>query len=142
MRDTLDRIAVGLLRPINPYSTLILGVMTALWGLWLLMPWPVFEHAVLFSKMSDFAPEWAWGCWSVTSGLLVIYGVFKGFYRILSWTLAFIGWHWFTVSSMMWWGDWQNTGGLTYSFICLLVVYCYLNIKVNYVKYGEDIPHF
>lgn len=32
---------------------------------------------------------------------------------------------------MMWWGDWQNTGGLTYSFIGAYATFIYLNLKVN-----------
>ena len=142
MRVT-DRIAQGLLRPINPYSTLILGFFTALWGLWVLLPqWSVFEHAQLFSRMAQFCPEWAWGSWAMTAGILIIVGVARGFYKSLSWALGFTVWHWATVASMLWWGDWQNTGGLTYTAIAVFTTYAYLNIKVNQVKFGEDIPHF
>jgi hypothetical protein len=138
----LDRIAQGLLRPINPYSTIILGAFTALWGVWILAGWPVFSHAALYSKMAEFAPEWAWGTWSLCAGLLVVLAVFKGFYRWLIWTLLFIGWHWATVSIFMWWGDWQNTGGLTYTTVAIYSGYCYLNVKFNYLKRRSLLPTF
>lgn len=138
-----DRIARGLLRPINPYSTLILGIFTTCWGLWMLSPWwSVFAQSSAYVKMEQFAPEWAWGCWSVIAGALVILAVFKGLYRWLSFALGFISWHWATVSLMLWLGDWQNIGGLTYMGIAVFSSYVYLNIKVNYVKFGEDIPSF
>jgi hypothetical protein len=42
----------------------------------------------------------------------------------------------------MWWADWNNTGGLTYTFVGIFSVYAYLNIKINYLKYHEEFPHF
>lgn len=138
----LDRIAQGMLRPINPYSTLILGVFTAFWGIWVLMPWSVFGRADLFSKLSEFAPEVLWGLWATGAGILVIASIIRGLYRYLAWTLAFIGWHWATVAVFMWWGDWQNTGGLTYSFAAVYASYAYLNVKINQVNNGEEMPHF
>lgn len=142
MGDRLDRFANGLLRPINPYASVILGLLTASWGIWLLMPWETFGTAKLYSKMDEFAPEWAWGTWALICGALIIFAVAKGLYKTLSFAIGFAVWHWATVSSMMWWGDWQNTGGLTYSFITLYCIYAYLNIKINYVQFGEDIPDF
>lgn len=141
--NRLEKIAEGMLRPINPYSTLILGVFTAFWGLWVITPgWSVFGSALLYSKMMEFAPEWAWGVWSLTSGLLLIICVFRGYYSNLSRALMFISWHWATVAGFMWWGDWHNTGGITYTTVAIYSIYCYFNIKMNYVKYGTDTPHF
>lgn len=143
MFTQLDRIAVGLLRPINPYAQFITGSFTLLWGFWLLLPqFDVFGTAPLFSKMAEFAPEWAWGAWATAAGILIILGVINGLYSVLARTLAFAAWHWTTVSIMMWWGDWHNTGGITYGFIALLFVYCYLNIKFNYVDTGHDQKYF
>ena len=142
MGSRLDRIAEGLLRPTNPYTTIILGIMTAAWGIWILMPWDTFGSAKLFSKMSEFAPEWAWGTWSILCGILLIIAIFKGLYSFLARTLMFSLWHWSAVSAMMWWGDWHNTGGLTYTFFAVYCAYRYFNIKINYVKFGEDIPNF
>jgi uncharacterized iron-regulated membrane protein len=106
------------------------------------MPWQVFTSAPLFSQMHAFAPEWAWGTWALICGSLIVISVFKGLYKWLYRSLGFAIWHWGTVSSLMWMGDWHNTGGVTYSFICIFCMYLYLNIKVNYNKMGEDIPNF
>jgi hypothetical protein len=135
-----DRIAQGVLRPINPYSTLILGVFTGLWGLWVLLPqWDVFTSAALFSKVSEFAPEYAWGLWALTCGVIICAGIATGARRILSFALAFAMWHWWTIAGMFWWGDWQNTGGITYTFVAITCTYAWLNFKVNFVKTGTYI---
>jgi hypothetical protein len=131
-----------MLKPINPYAQMITGVFTAIWGLWLLSPVDVFGTAPLFSKMASFAPEWAWGSWAFTCGSFIILGVLKGMYKFLLGTLEFAIWHWGTVSMMMWWGDWENTGGITYSFVAVLCVYSYLNIKFNYVRKNGADTHF
>jgi hypothetical protein len=49
MGKRLDTLAVGMLKPINPYAQMITGVFTAIWGLWLLSPVDVFGTAPLFS---------------------------------------------------------------------------------------------
>ena len=126
-----------MLIPINPNASIILGFLTAFWGFWLLLPHKTFTSAALFSKMGAFAPEWAWGTWAVTCGLAIIVSVFTNNYLWLSRAMAFAVWHWSTVSGMMWWGDWRNTGGLTYTFVSMYAVFVYLNIKINYVKFGE-----
>jgi hypothetical protein len=105
--------------------------------MWILMPWAVFGTAPLFSKMADFAPELAWGAWAFTCGLFIICGVLNGLYKLLSNALAFAIWHWGTVSIMMWWGDWHNTGGVTYSFVAIFCIYSWLNIRVNHVMRGN-----
>ena len=143
MQRQFDRIAVGLLRPINPYAQIITGTFTALWGFWLLLPqFSVFGSAPLFSKMHQFAPEWAWGTWATICGSLIIASVFKGLYKTLKHALGFAVWHWGTVSIMMWWGDWQNTGGITYTFIAILCAYSFFNIEFNFAKTGEETPNF
>lgn len=139
----LDIIAQGLLRPINPYANLIMGGLTAMWGAWLLIPYfSVFGRASLYSKMGDFAPEWAWGSWAFVCGLVMIASVFKGMYKTLSKAMGFAVWHWFTVAGMMWWGDWQNANSITYTFIGIYCAYIYLNIKINHVKCAHKKPSF
>lgn len=141
--NKLEAIARGMLRPINPYATLILGFMTTFWGLWVISPfWDVFSSAPVFQHAQRLAPEWAWGTWSMSCGLLIIAAVIKGYYKPLAWALGFVVWHWATIAGMVWWGDWHNTGGITYTFIALYSLYAYLNIKINYVKFDEEPPHF
>lgn len=136
-----DNLAQGLLRPMNPHGASLLGFMTLMWGLWIIMPfWRAFDTAAVYSKALEFAPEWAWGTWSTLCGLGLIIAVFKKSTHWLSRTSGFAIWHWTTVSGMLWWGDWQNTAGLTYMFIGFYAIFVFLNIRVNYVNQG--ISHF
>lgn len=136
-----DRMAVGLLRPINPYASILLGIFTFLWGLWLALPFETFGRAAaLYSKMADIAPEWAWGAWSMAVGIITVVTITLKKKRWLSRAHAFSTWHWGTVSLMMWWGDWQNTGPVTYTMIAVYSAFLYLNVKVNNINFDEDIP--
>lgn len=132
-----DTIARGLLQPMNPYATSLLGFLTMTWGLWIVNPfWDVFSRAAIYSKALEFAPEWAWGTWSTCCGATILLSLYKGNTKILSFSLGFAVWHWSTVSGMFWWGDWQNTAGLTYMFISHYSIFAWLNIKTNFVRMG------
>lgn len=140
MNERIAIVILGLLKPINPYTSMIMGFLTMFWGLWLLLPWRVFDTAPLFYRLSDLAPEVAWGVLALTGGAMVICSAFKGSFKWLVVSLSLVSWHWALVSVFMWWGDWQNTGGLTYSFLCIYSIYSQINIKVNYIN--EGIEHF
>lgn len=143
MGKRLDRIAAGLIRPINPFSTIIGGVFTCAWGLWLIMPFTqVFDSARLFDGMSALGAESAWGSVALLAGMSIIIAVNQGYYRLLQSTLGSCAIYWFIVTALMFLGDWNNTGGITYLFTAIWFGYFYLNIKINYVKHGEDIPNF
>jgi len=131
----MDRIALGLLKPVNPYGSLILGLLTFAWGIWIAIPaWAVFDSAPLFSRINQIAPEWAVGIFAVAVGIALMISVVKGSFKCLSAVLVACAWYWTITSGLMWWGDWRNTGGLTYSFIAIYSIYLHLNIKMNYVK--------
>lgn len=135
----LERVALGLAKPINPYSVVILGAMTFFWGLWIVNPfWDVFSHAAIFSKAAEFAPEWAWGTWATASGAFTLFGIFSARYKCLISALSVLMWHWWTIAGFYWWGDWQNTAVLTYSFVALFSTYAWLNMKLN----KKELTHF
>lgn len=139
--NRIERIAHGLIKPMNPYASVWLGIMTFMWGLWVVNPfWQVFTRANVYSKALEFAPEWAWGTWSTLCGITLIVALIKHSPCWVVRAAGFAIWHWFTVSGMLWWGDWQNTAGLTYMFVGLYAVYVFLNIRVNWVRQG--IKHF
>lgn len=132
MKDRLERLARGMLEPINIHATSILGALTFVWGLWILVPfWDVFDNATIYSRMDDFAPEWAWGSWATLCGLMMLFCLIREHFRGLRFAYGFAVWHWWTVSNLIWWSDWQNTGGVTYTFIAIYTTFIYLNIKVN-----------
>lgn len=132
------KVIKGLIKPINPYASIILGAMTFIWGLWLLNPfWDVFDSAPIFRLMTGLAPEWVWGLAGSIAGLsLIICNLRRDLIGIAA-GLWLVSWFWGTVSLMMWLGDYKNTGGLTYSFICLWSNYAYVNVKINYVNLCE-----
>lgn len=133
MGQMLKTVAFGLLRPINKFSPVLLGMFTSLWGLWLISPfWHTFTTAPLWSKMHEFAPEWAWGTWSLTAGMLVSWYTATEQHVAQARALCFIVFHWLAVGWLMWFGDWKNTGGLTYSAIALYAAFLFLNVRINY----------
>lgn len=135
--NRLERSTRALLKPMNPYGSSLLGLLTLMWGMWIINPfWDVFSRAGVYSKAMEFAPEWAWGTWSTLCGLGILTALWRGSSHWLAGASGFVVWHWFTISGMLWWGDWQNTAGLTYMFIGFYSVFVYLNIKVNFVKQG------
>lgn len=137
MNRRLEKFASGVLAPMNPYVSVVLGLLTFVWGLWVLLPfWDVFTRADVYIKALEFAPEWAWGAWATTTGASILVGIYYAHARPLALALGAVTWHWFTVAGMLWWGDWQNTAGLTYTFIGVYSVLAYLNVRVNYVKQG------
>lgn len=132
MSGIVARLAEGLAKPINPFASIILAVMTLMWGLWVLNPyWVVFNSAPLFDMMEGLAPEEVWGATGVLAGGLLAYCNIKRNLRLLSIGLWVVSWFWGMVALMMWLGDWTNTGALTYSYICLWSNYAYLNVKMN-----------
>lgn len=139
--NRLERLARGLLKPMNPYASSILGMLTLMWGIWIVNPfWSVFASANVWHRAMQFAPEWAWGTWATVAGGAILFALFKGSTKWVARTLGFGIWHWWTVSGMLWWGDWQNTAGLTYMFIAIYTTFSYLNIKTNFVHMGQT--HF
>lgn len=135
----MEKVAVGLLSPINPYASILLGIFTFFWGLWLALPFDTFGSAAIYSKMDQFAPEWLWAVWAMIVGSVSVYTIIKRKSKLLAKAHGFTAWHWATVASMMWWGDWENTAGPTYTFIAIYSSFCYLNVKVNNVNFGEEI---
>lgn len=139
MLNALRSIFVNLMKPINTTVTVLLGVLTFLWGLWVMSPWwSVFGSSTLYARMSEFAPEFAWGAWATVAGFIQLTAALRGNMKFLTQSLEFIAWHWFIVALTMWFGNWQNTGGLTYSVVCLYSVFCYLNVKLNYIGIDPD----
>lgn len=141
MGASIDRFVTNLLKPINVDASIIMGVFTSMWGAWLLLPVQSFDSADLYSKMERFAPEWAWGSWALICGLLITWTLMKKSYKALSQAMLFGLWHWATVSGMMWWGDWKNTGGLTYTFIAIYVWFIYINVHINHVVLPDEMKN-
>lgn len=127
-----DKVASGLLRPVNPSVIIVLGFYTVLWGLWLLSPfWTVFTQAPLYSEMMGLGPEPVWGVIAIISGGFICRGAIKPSYMNLR-VGSFVGFmYWLIVGILYLMGDWMNTGGITALTFALYSALIWVNIKVN-----------
>ena len=136
----MDRVALRILRPINPSVIIILGVYTIVWGLWLISPfWTVFTQAPLYSALMAIGSEYFWGSVATVSGMLISYGAIKPSYRnlILGSLVGFF--YWFIIAGLYFAGDWMNTGGITSLAFAIYSALIWVNIKVNKSHFMEDI---
>lgn len=123
----------ALLKPINSATIIFLGVYTMTWGVWLGNPfWSVFTRAQLYNKMGELAPEAAWGGIAIIAGIVMCYGAFKPSYNALVTGALTAFFHWFTIATFYFWGDWQNTGGITSLTFSVFAAYMYVNMRVNH----------
>lgn len=128
-----EHLAGALLKPINPAASIILGVYTILWGLWVACPfWSVFARAPLYSVMASLFPEWVWGLFAIFCGSLMVYGATKRSFGALTRGSGFVGIHWFLIGLCYFLGDWQSTGGITAIMLSVYAGFVYLNIRVNF----------
>lgn len=128
------KLAKALLKPINTTGIIILGIYTAVWGLWIANPlWDVFARAPLYNQMAVLAPEWAWGLLAVAAGIVTVYGAVRPSYRTLTWGALASLWHWSAIGIFYFIADWMNTGGLTCVMIAAYAMFVYLNIRINRV---------
>jgi hypothetical protein len=118
--------------PVNNAISLITGLYTLLWGLWVINPyWEVFSRAPLFNALNSVAPEYVWGFIALVTGTFMVWGVLKHSAKSLG-RGTFIGFvHWTVIAGGYFAGDWQNTGGITALLIAIYSGYIYLNLRVN-----------
>lgn len=128
-----EHLSGALLRPINPAASIILGVYTVLWGMWVASPfWSAFAHVSYYSVMAHLAPEWVWGLIGIFCGGLMIYGAVRRTYRELTNGAGTIALFWFFIGICNFLADWQATGGVMAFMIFIYGAFVYLNIRVNY----------
>ena len=128
-----EKLAKALLLPINPALIVVLGIYTAVWGGWLLFPFSdVFSRAKLYSVMAHIAPEWAWGCFAIFCGALIIYGAVQRSYWPLVRGAMAGAFHWFLIALCYFLGDFASTGGITSLTFAAYAALVGLNIKINF----------
>lgn len=130
--DRFWGLVARLLAPINYSVASFLGFYTISWGLWIGNPfWKVFDKAPLYDWLSSVATEVAWGIFSTTCGVLIVYGVMRATYRALRLGAHIAFFHWGLVGFFYLLGDWQDPGGVTALFFSIYAAYIYLNLRVN-----------
>lgn len=126
-----DNLAKAMLRPINTAAIVIMGAYTFVWGFWIFNPfWDVFRTAKIFSYMA-MLPEYFWGGLAMAVGIMMVYGVMKHNYKSLMWGAKVGFYHWTMICILYFFGDWQNTGGVTALMISFYCGFIWLNIRVN-----------
>lgn len=140
MRRLLTELAIGLLRPINTYAPIFVGVMTFLWGCLVLNPFTdVFKSSEVFSVVDSIGPEWLWGAIAFAVGINVvlstIYSNRRNCFARERDSLWLCTINWFALAILLLAGNPVSTGGLVYFFVSLYSGYCYLNIKINYTDH-------
>lgn len=134
-----EKLAIALLKPINPAAVVILGVYTVVWGIWLAVPfWSVFDTAPLYSALAQLAPELFWGSLAICCGLVTTYGAVKRRHRALIAGSIVAGWHWAIIGIFYFIGDWMNTGGITAITFAVYALFIWLNLRVNSKKVVHD----
>lgn len=135
-----EKLAVQLLRPINPAIIVVLGFYTIIWGLWILCPfWTVFDHAPLYATMAGIGSEYVWGGLAVIAGCFVTRGAFHPSRRNLQ-IGAFVGSiHWFIIALLYFLGDWASTGGISALAFAIYSGLVWVNIKVNPEHYPDSV---
>jgi hypothetical protein len=128
----LEKLALSLMKPINPSIIIILGLYTMIWGFWIFNPWwSVFSQAQLYSSMAVIGGEWLWGSIAIVAGMVITRGAVKPSYFNLH-VGAFVAFlHWFTIAVLYFMGDWTNTGGITALTFAIYAGIVWINIKVN-----------
>ena len=127
-----SRFIRDVLQPINTAAISIMGVYTVLWGFWVANPWWfVFQSAAAYQSMEHIAPEFVWGLVAVIVGTFMIRGVVSRSYKALVIGALSGFFYWITVSGFFFWGDWHNTGGVTYLMIAAYCGFIWLNLRVN-----------
>lgn len=127
-----EKVAVSILKPINPSLILILGVYTVVWGMWIINPaWDVFASAALYSQMAHIANEYVWGGIAIGAGCIISFGAIRSSYVSIQTGAIAAFLHWFTISILYFAGDWMNTGGITALMLAVYSAIVWLNMKVN-----------
>lgn len=139
MENILDKIARGLLRPINTSAVIILALYSILWGLWVINPfWTVFDGAEIYSLLYDLGGEVFWGAAAIIGGCVTAYGVIKPSYLTLTRGAYVMFFLWLTISILYFLGNWMGTGGITAGTFAFYAGFIWLNLKVNKTRFGWD----
>ncbi len=92
-----------------PPVELLLGVLTAVWGSWLLLPMPSFGATPVYRLMSGLASEEAWGLYFAAAGGASIIALAKRWRRRRLWLNRALtgGWAFVAIGAGL--GSWQST---------------------------------
>lgn len=137
-KQRLEELRLTLLKPINPAVIVVLGVYTLFWGVWIMLPFPVFTHAMAFELMSQYGTELLWGGIAISAGLIIVRGALKPVYWNIEIGALVAFFFWLIIGILFFIGDWQNPAWISSACFSLYSALIWLNIEVNRKYYGNN----
>ena len=143
-RDIIDTMVTGAVGKTNNSKSqnclidsqeILNGLLLIWWGI-ALMTTKVFDGHVSYSAMSDMARQGYWSIWFVSLGLVSIFSIVLGLFRVmlprtrLAILLASVG-TWAFVMTMFIIGNSTWIGWGTYLFVTLNALACYLRTLIH-----------
>lgn len=115
------------LAPISPFSILIAGFYSFMWGLWVALPfWDTFAKSPIYEVLSWTGSEVIWGGIQMVIGVILMAAAFDSLRGMKYATFAgFVTWTWITISFAI--ADFHNAGMWVTGFLAATHGYMFLN---------------
>jgi hypothetical protein len=109
------------------FAELLTGVIAGLWGIWLMMPqWHTFASTPTFKALIDVGlPEWFWGGFIGTIGLIQLVGLLWNYYRIRRAATFAACLVWIFLSAMFISANIASTGTIIYPALSFTAAWAY-----------------
>lgn len=109
------------------------GLLTFIWGVWLLAPWATFEATPKsWQVMGSILPEWGWGLFIASLGLFQLTALYTARTDPRR-NAAFIACLlWAGVAAMIFLANPIGTGGIVYGFIAAWQGWVYIRLGRHY----------
>ena len=113
---------------------IILGMAALTWGIWLMLPFSIFQSSPTFAVMAEIAPEWVWGLLMAGAGLQAIVGIWRNSYTMRRWSLAVMAALWLAAWTTFLLANWRSTTTVHYIWWFVFCAYSYMRVSRNGVQ--------
>jgi len=118
------------LMPISPFTILIAGFYSFMWGLWIATPaWDAFDKSPIYATLNMWSgEELVWGLSQMAIGLVLMFAAFDSLRFMKYATFAgFCSWTLVTISFTL--VDYEAPGVWLPGFLAALHAHLFLNVK-------------
>lgn len=131
MKGRMDGFFAGLLAPINPNLSILLGFLNVIYGAWMFIPSD--QESQTIYRYLDFIVDgkW-WGLFIVCVGLLMIYLNRTGRIKNSVKPMAFNSIMWTAIAAFVATGDIYNNVWIPMAFIAIYSMFVAANLWINY----------
>jgi hypothetical protein len=128
----MKKIFLWLLSFEQDLDLLLGGLLSVVWGLWLMSPfWNTYNAAFFFAAFAALGPPWIFGGAAVLLGTAKIYSTIRQVQPLLRCTAFALVMQWITVSILVFLGDPTNTAMVVYPFLATWNAWLWLRIKMG-----------